>query len=44
MTAGWAERLGAVVQGLALGSALFVAICKMLAVANESYIFRYQGF
>jgi hypothetical protein len=39
-----ARRLGAIVQGIVLGSALFVAICKMLAVANEAHVFRYQGF
>jgi hypothetical protein len=39
-----ARRAGAIVQGLVLGAALFVAICKMLAVANDSQVFKYQGF
>lgn len=35
---------GAVLQGVVLGSLLFLAICKMLALASGVPAFRYEGF
>ncbi len=39
-----AYRLGEVVQGLVYGSALTLAVCKLVTLANDTQIFRYQGF
>lgn len=35
---------GAVVQGLALGVALIVAVMKLIQLASQSSVFRYEGF
>ncbi len=39
-----AYRLGELVQGLVYGSALTLAVCKLATLANDTQIFRYQGF
>jgi hypothetical protein len=39
-----AYRLGEIVQGLVYGSALTLAVCKLVTLANDTQIFRYQGF
>ena len=41
---GRAVAIGAVLQGVALGTLLFIAICRMLAMATGVTVFRYQAF
>lgn len=44
MTVKNARRLGRVLQGLVLGSALFFALVQLLAMAGGTGVFRYEGF
>jgi hypothetical protein len=39
-----ARRLGAVVQGVALGLLVAVAVLNLALVASDAQVFRYQGF
>ncbi len=45
MSVDWmCRRLGELLQGVALGLMLLAAIIKLLELANDVQIFRYQGF
>lgn len=38
------RKLGAVAQGLILGGLLFLALVRLIQVAADAQLFRYQGF
>lgn len=40
----WAYRFGVVTQGLVLGFFLSLALLKLLSLAIDARVFRYQGF
>ncbi len=40
----WFRRLGVTLQGLTLGGLLILAILKLLQVASQDSVFRYEGF
>ena len=39
-----AQMLGALAQGAVLGALLVIAVIKLIEVATDAQLFRYQGF
>ncbi|WP_165786992.1 hypothetical protein [Pseudohalioglobus lutimaris] len=40
----WPAQLGAVIQGLALGGMLILALSELALLQSGASIFKYQGF
>lgn len=40
----FAQRAGAVVQGIVLGSLTFLAILQLIRLSGQLTVFRYEGF
>ena len=39
-----AKTLGIITQGIVLGSLLFLALIRLMAVSEGARVFQYQGF